>query len=253
MKRKQARTRRTAGKAASGDIKAVQPDVPTLVPEGRRGRRSMPAVRAARSRYAKVQREVAGHEKAVRTYTLELAVAGGRGHKAKSKAAIRTAAAALRKARSNLKKIAAELRQVLADEAARSRALAQERALALYKLKLEVKLGKDLDKALARFASVWKKKRNKIVSRKLAARAKKEAEKSRAASRKANAKARESLERAEALAKARARKAEARVRAKAGKLAAMMKAKARLAVRKATRRTRLAAVGTRKVLRKRSK
>lgn len=186
-------------------------------------------------------------------FTLELAAATGKQQKMKSKAGIRAATAGLKKSRSVLRVVTVELRRVLSEEAARSRALAQERALALYKLKLEVKLGKDLDKALARFASVWKKKRNKIVSRKLAARAKKEAAKSRAASRKANAKARESLRRAEALAKARARKAEARVKAKAGKLAAMVKAKARLAVRKATRRTGLAAVGTRKVLRKRSK
>lgn len=213
----------------------------------------MPAVKAARGRYAEAQRVVAGIEKAVRTLTLELVTAEGKQQKAKRKAAIRNATKALKKARSTLKQVAGELRQVLAAEAARSRALAEQRALAVYKLKLELKSGKDLDKALARFASVWKQKRNKIVHRKLAARAKKEAEKSRAASRKANAKARESLERAEALAKARARKADARVKAKAGKLAAKMKAKAGLAVRKATRRTRLAAVGTRKVLRKRSK
>ncbi len=213
----------------------------------------MPAVRAARSRFANAQREVAGYEKTVRMFTLELATAEGKQQRTRRKAAIRTATAALKKARNTLKQVAAELRQVLTVEAARSRALAEQRALAVYRLKLELKLGKDLDKALARFSSVWEQKRNKIVQRKLAARAKKEAEKSRAASRKANAKARESLERAESLAKARARKADARVRAKAGKLAAMTKAKAGLAVRKAARRTRLAAVDTRKVLRKRSK
>ncbi len=209
----------------------------------------MPAVRVARSKFSRMQREVASHEKSIRTLTLELAVAATRKERALAKAGIKAATALLKKARSSLKQVAAELRRVLAVEAAKSRAMAQERALALYKLKLQSKLGKDLDKAVASFTSAWKKKPNKIVSRKLAARMKKEAAKASAASRKANAKAKESLQRAEALAKARARKAGVKAKTKARKLAVKAKAKAKLVVRKA-RKTPLAAVKTRKVLRK---
>lgn len=178
---------------------------------------------------------------------LELAVAATRKERALAKAGIKAATALLKTARSSLKNVAAELRRILAIEAAKSRAMAQERALAIYKLKLQSKLGKDLEKAMARFASVWKKKRNKIVSRKLSARMKKEAVKARAASRKANAKAKESLQRAEAIAKARASKAAVKAKIKARKLA--VKAKAKLVVRKA-RKTPLTAVKARKVLRK---
>lgn len=246
MKRKPVRPRKKNGKGTTVAASKSQ-GTQIVVPEGRRGRRSMPAVRVARSRFAKVQREVASHEKSIRILTIELAVAATRKEKVLARAGIKAAAALMKKARSSLKQVAAELRRVLAVEAAKSRAMAQERALALYKLKLESKLGKDLDKAVAKFAGVWKKKRNKIVSRKLAARMKKEAVKARAASRKANAKAKESLKRAEALAKARARKATAKAKAKARKLAVKAKAKAGLVVRKA-RKTPLAAVKTRKVL-----
>jgi histone H1/5 len=207
----------------------------------------MPAVRVARSKFAKMQREVASHEKSIRSLMLELAVAATRKERALAKAGIKAAAALLKTARSSLKNVAAELRRILAIEAAKSRAMAQERSLAIYKLKLQSKLGKDLEKAMARFASVWKKKRNKIVSRKLSARMKREAVKARAASRKANAKAKESLQRAEAIAKARASKAAVKAKIKARKLA--VKAKAKLVVRKA-RKTPLTAVKARKVSRK---
>lgn len=221
----------------------------TVVPEARRGRRSMPAVRVARGRFVRMQREVASHEKSVRNLSIEMAVAASRREKAMAKAGIKVAAGLLKKARRRLKQVAAELRQILAVEVAKSRAMAQERALALYKLKLESKLGKDLDKAVAMFVAAWKKKRNKIVSRKLAARMKREAVKARAASRKANAKAKESLKRAEALAKARASKAAVKAKTKARKLVVKAKAKAKLVVRKA-RQTRVVAVKATKVSRK---
>lgn len=247
MKRKPGRPRKQNGNSTAAASKSQ--GTQTVVPAGRRGRRSMPAVRIARDRFARMQREVASHEKSIRTLTLELAVASTRKEKAVARAGIKSVAILVKKARSGLRQVAAELRRVLAAEAAKSRAMAQERALALYKLKLESKLGKDLEKAVAKFAGAWKKKRNKIVSRKLAARMKKEAAKARAASRKANAKAKESLKRAEALAKARARRAAAKAKVKARKLAAKAKAKAELVVRKA-RKTPLAAVKTRKVSRK---
>ncbi len=247
MKRKAVRPRKQiASVAVTNERTGPQTAVPG-VQEGRRGRRSMPAVRVARSKFAKMQREVASHEKSIRSLMLELAVAATRKERALAKAGIKAAAALLKTARSSLKNVAAELRRILAIEAAKSRAMAQERSLAIYKLKLQSKLGKDLEKAMARFASVWKKKRNKIVSRKLSARMKREAVKARAASRKANAKAKESLQRAEAIAKARASKAAVKAKIKARKLA--VKAKAKLVVRKA-RKTPLTAVKARKVSRK---
>jgi histone H1/5 len=212
----------------------------------------MPAVRQARRQYSKVMREVARLEKLGRQQALELVTALDRKVAAMVRGRIKETTALLRKAKQAQKAATTELRGVLAVEAAKSRELVQARAVSLYKAKLEAKLNKDLERAVNRFASVWKKKRNKIVTRRLVAKIKKEAAKAAAARRKANAKARESVKRAEALAKARARKATTKARAKAKKLVAKVKAKVRRVGRKAARKVRL--VSTRRVpSKKRSK
>jgi colicin import membrane protein len=217
---------------------------------GKRGRRSMPAVRQARRQYAKAMREVAGLEKQGRQQALELVSALDRKSAAAIRARIKVTSSLLKKAKQTQKAVTTELRRVLAVEAAKSRESVQARAVGLYKAKLEAKLKKDMEKAVNRFASIWKKKRNKIISRRLVAKVKKEAAKAAAARRKANAKARESVKRAETLAKARARKAMAKARAKAKKLAAKVKARTRRVGRKAARKARLVAVNTRRVSRK---
>ena len=79
----------------------------------------MPAVRVARNKFAKMQREVASHEKSIRSLMLELAVAATRKERALAKAGIKAAAALLKTARSSLKNVAAELRRILAIEAAK--------------------------------------------------------------------------------------------------------------------------------------
>lgn len=220
------------------------------VTSGQRGRRSMPAVRLARTRYADAQRRLAAIEKTVRVAKLDLAIAISRKDAVVARARIKAAMPSLKQAKQTLKQVSTTLRQILKVEAAKSRALAQARAVAIYKAKLQAKLDSDWNKVLGRFTAAWKNKCNKIIARKLAARLRKEAAKSRAAARKANAKARESVKRAETLAKARARKATTKARAKARKLAVQAKVKARLVVRKATRKAPLAAVPTSKVSRK---
>lgn len=220
----------------------------------------MPAVRTARRRFTQAQRNVATHEKAARLHNIELNVASSRDEAATARGRLKAVTAMLKQARRNLKDVSADLRRILLVEAAKSRALAQARALALYKAKLQTRLGNDLDKAVAKFTQAWKKKRNKIVSRKLAAKVRKEAAKAKAASRKANTKAKESVKRAESLAKAKARKATVKAKAKAKKLAAKVKKKSGPAVqgrngvgqvvRKTAGKAGLGAVGTRKVARK---
>ncbi len=219
------------------------PGVSGVVTVGRRGRRSMPAVRIARKRFAQAQREVASTEKAVRLHSIELKIASSRNEAAQARSNLKAVAVVLKQARRDLKQVSAELRQILLVEAAKSRALAQARAIALYKSKLQNKLGKDLDKAIAKFTMAWRRRRNKIVARKLTARIRKETAKAKAASRKANAKARESVKRAEALAKARARKAAVKARVKAKKLATKLKTRKAVAKRASIRTEKRARVG----------
>jgi histone H1/5 len=107
--------------------------------------------------------------------------------------------------------------------------------MAMYKAKLQARSGADLDRAVVRFAAGWKRRRNKTIARKLVARLRKEAAKSRIAIKRANAKARESVRRAELLAKTRARKAAVKARAKLRKLMAKARSRARMAGKRAVK------------------
>jgi colicin import membrane protein len=235
----------TSNKKVTANVSA-QPVVEMV---GQRGRRSMPAVKVARKKFSLALRKVVNLEKAIQQHKVSLVVAD---KKAAPKIRLQMKAdkAQLKQVRKDLAVLVTQLRQVLAKEAAKSRALAQARAITLYRAKLQGKFEKDLEKAVARFASAWKKKRSKVISRKLKARTKKEASKALAARRRANAKAKASVKRAEILAKARARKVAIKARAKAKKLAAKAKVQLRLAVRKAARKARPVAVKAGRVSRK---
>lgn len=202
----------------------------------------MPAVRQARKQFTAAQRRVAMLEKQLRQGDMNIVLAADNRDISGLRRQQRAVRILLRQAQKLLKQSVQALRSTLLEEAAKSRELAQQRALALYETRLSSKMERDLARAVGAFTALWRKRRSRIVSRKLKARAKKEAQKALAARRKANAKARASVKRAEGLAKARARKAAAKARIKAKKLAIRVVAKARLAVRKAARKARLAEV-----------
>ena len=208
----------------------------------RRGRRSMPAVREARQQFTAAQRRVAMLEKQLRQGDVDIVLATSKKDSAELRRQQKAVRSLLKQAQKILKQSVQSLRSTLLEEAAKSRELAQHRALARYEARLSSKMERDLAKAVGVFTALWRKRRSKIVSRKLKARARREAQKALAARRKANAKARASVKRAEALAKARARKAASKARIKAKKLAVRVVVKARLAVRKAARKARLAEV-----------
>lgn len=195
---------------------------------GRRGRRSMPVVRQVRKAFLQSLRHVALLEKAIGHGELAQAMARTRKEAMSVRSRIKELVPQLKSARKSVAQIASRLRDVLKNESIKSRAIAQSRALAVYRSRLEGKLDQDLQKAISRFTATWQKKRIKSIKRKLAARLKSETAKSRVAVRKANAKAKASVKTAEALAKARARKAKARVRARLRKLKAGTKTKAKL-------------------------
>jgi colicin import membrane protein len=196
---------------------------------GKRGRRSMPAVRQARKQYTNVMREIARLEKQGRQQALELITMRDRKAAAAVKAEMKETASSLKKAKQAQKIATKKLYKVLAVEASKSGELVQARKISLYKAKLETKLSKDLEKVVSRFTSAWKKRRNRIIRRRLSAKIKKEVSKAAAARKRASMKAKESVIRAETLAKARDRKALAKTRAKAKKIAAKIKAKMRAA------------------------
>lgn len=202
----------------------------------------MPAVREARRQFTAAQRRVATLEKQLRQGDVDIVLATKKKDSAELRRQQKAVRLLLKQAQKILSQAVQSLRSTLLEEAAKSRELAQQRALALYEARLSGKMERDLAKAVGVFTTLWRKRRSKIVSRKLKARARKEAQKALAARRKANAKARASVKRAEALAKARARKAAAKARMKAKKLAVRVVVKARLAVRKAARKARLAEV-----------
>jgi hypothetical protein len=222
----------------------------------------MPAVRTARRLFTQAQRRVAVFQKSIRLDQLSLAMAPPRKAAMALRTRLKASTTSLKQAKGGMQQVVKDLLHVLKEEAVKSRSLAQARAMAVYKAKLQSKSGYDLDRAVVKFAAAWKKKRNKAISRKLTARLRKEAAKSRIAVKRANAKARESVRRAELLAQTRARKAAAKARAKVRRLMAKAKSKARMAgkravtgkavrgraVRSKTRRASLAALSARKVV-----
>jgi len=193
-------------------------------------------------------------EKAIGHGELAHAMAKNRKDAASVKSRIKELVIQLKLARKSVSQIAKHLRVVLKHESIKSRAIAQARAMVLYRAKLEGKQGKDLQKAVSRFTAAWQKKSSKAIKKKLTAKLKKETAKSRVAVRKANAKAKASVRSAEVLAKARASKAKAKVRAKIRKLKAGTKSKVNLVVGRAVRRAKSAAVSAGKARsKKRSK
>lgn len=194
----------------------------------------MPELRLARKQLAAAQREVAVRTKLMHSAQLTLAMLlAGKGKTRKagankadvSKGMVTRQRAALAEATRMLKAAtkaeaaaSRRLAAVIASEAARSSAETKARTLALYQQKQEKKSEADLRKALAKFAAVWKKRRDRVNARRLAKITRKASAKVAQARKKANAKARVAVEKAAALAKARARKAVDKTRAKAAKL-----------------------------------
>lgn len=185
----------------------------------------MPALRQARQELRQAQREVAVRTKAF--HAAELAVAlvragrtrtGSKHSAAGSRSALIEANKQLRSAIRAEVLATRRLANVIASESARSSAETKARVIALYKQQQEQKTEADLQKAVARFVLAWKRRRQKINARRLAAKTMKAVAQAVKADKKANAKARAAVEQAAALAKARARKAATRAGARAARL-----------------------------------